>query len=124
MSATLSLGALDALSAAERQEAAAAASLTAAREGGTLQETALRSAATQTGRTAELERRSFGNARLTYRENRTRQDLGLSAPLETQSALLELLQADLERRSAELARLSALLDLYELYALPPSETLK
>ena len=124
VSATLSLGALDALRAAERQQTSAQAALTAAREGGALQETAFRSAATQTGRSAELERRSFQNARLSYRENRTRQDLGLSSPLETQSALLELLQADLARRSAELARLSARLDLYELYALPPSETLK
>lgn len=124
VSATLSLGALDALSAAERQETSAQAALEAAREGGALQETAARSAATQTGRTTELERRSFQNARLTYRENRTRQDLGLSSPLETQTSLLELLRADLERRSAELAQLSALLDLYELYALPLSETLR
>lgn len=123
VSATLSLGALDALSAAEQQGVAAQAALEAAGEGGTLQETALRSVATQAERTAELERRGFQNARLTYRENRTRQELGLSSPLETRSALLELLQTDLERRSAELARLSALLDLYELYALPPSETL-
>ncbi len=123
VSATLSLGALDALSAAERQEASAQAALAAARKGGALQESAARSAATQTGRTAELERRSFQSARLSYRENRTRQDLGLSSPLETQTSLLELLQADLARRSAELARLSALLDVYELYALPPSETL-
>lgn len=123
ISATISVGAVDALAAAQRQREAAQAGLAAARRGGALQETALRSAYTKALGDAELTRRGFRNARATYRENRTREDLGLSSPLETQTSLLELLQADLERRSGELAALSALLDLYELYALPPSETL-
>jgi len=123
ISANISVGALDALGAAERQETAAEAGLMAAREGGALQENALRGGYTKAARDAELGRRSFENARLTYRENVTRQELGLSSPLETQTALLELLQADLERSRGELAALSALLDLYELYALSPSETL-
>lgn len=123
VSATISVGALGALGAVEAQQQAAAASLAAAREGGTLQEQALRGAFTQAQRGAELNRLDFDNARLTYQENLTREELGLSAPLETQAALLELLQSDLGRRSAELERLGALLDLYDLYALPPSETL-
>lgn len=124
LSASISLGAIDALSAAERQGAAAEAALQAAREGGALQETALRAAHTKADRDAELERRTFANARTSFDENVTRQELGLAAPLETRTALIDLLQADLERRTAELTELGALLDLYELYALPPSETLR
>lgn len=124
VSANISLGAIDALSAAERQGAAAESALRAAREGGALQETALRAAYTKAARDAELEGRTFGNARTSYEENVTRQELGLAAPLETRTALIELLQADLERRTAELTELGALLDLYEFYALPPSETLR
>ena len=124
LSANISLGAVDALGAAERQGAAAEAALRAAREGGALQETALRAAYTRAGRDANLERRTFTNAQTSYEENVTRQELGLAAPLETRTALIELLQADLERRTAELTELGALLDLYELYALPPSETLR
>ena len=124
LSANISLGSIDALAAAERQGVAAEASLRAAREGGTLQETALRAAYTKADRDAELERRTFQNAQTSYEENVTRQELGLAAPLETRTALIELLQADLERRTAELTELGALLDLYELYALPPSETLR
>lgn len=124
ISANISVGAVQALSAAKRQGAAAQAGVSAAREGGALQEAALRSATTKAARDAELNRRSFADARITYRENRTRQELGLASPLETQSSLLELLQADLERSSSELVAMSALLDVYELYALPPSETLR
>lgn len=124
VSANISLGAVQTLGAAERQGAAAEAALAAARQGGALQEATLRSAYTQAARAADLNRRGFANAQLTYRENLTRQELGLSSPLETQTSLLELLQADLERSSGELTELSALLDLYNLYALPPSETLR
>ena len=124
ISAKISVGALDALNAVKRQEAAAQASLQAAQQGGALQETTLRAAYTKAQRNADLDRLSFQNARATYRENVTRLDLGLTTPLETQTSLLDLLQADLERRNSELTTLSALLDLYGLYALPPSETLR
>ena len=124
ISATISVGALDALNAVKRQEAAAQASLQAAQQGGTLQETTLGAAYTKAQRNAELDRLTFQNARTTYRENVTRLELGLSTPLETQTSLLDLLQADLQRRNSELTTLSALLDLYQLYALPPSETLR
>ncbi len=124
ISANISVGAIDILNAAQRQEVAASESLRAARQGGTLQETTLGAAYTKAEQTAELDRRNFRNARITYQENVTRQELGLSTPLETQTSLLDLLQADITRRSSELTTLSALLDLYELYALPPSETLR
>ncbi len=124
VSANISVGAIDVLNAAKRQEAVASESLRAARQGGTLQETTLRAAYTKAEGTAELGRRAFRNARVTYQENVTRQELGLSTPLETQTSLLDLLQADVQRRSSELSTLGALLDLYELYALPPSETLR
>ena len=124
ISATISVGALDTLNAVKRQEAAAQASLQAAQQGGNLQETTLRAAYTKAQRNTELDRLTFQNARATYQENVTRLELGLSTPLETQTSLLDLLQADLQRRNSELTTLSALLDLYQLYALPPSETLR
>ena len=124
VSATISVGALDTLNAVKRQEVVAQASLQAAQQGGTLQATTLKAAYTKAQRNAELDRLTFQNARTTYQENVTRLELGLSTPLETQTSLLDLLQADLERRNSELTTLSALLDLYQLYALPPSETLR
>ena len=123
ISANISVGAIDALNAAKRQQAAAQASLSAAQQGASLQETSLRAAYSKAARNALLQRRTFQNARTTYQENVTRLDLGLATPLETQTSLLDLLQADVTRRSSELTTLSALLDLYRLYALPPSETL-
>jgi outer membrane protein len=124
VSANLSVGALSALEAAARQVEAARAGLEAAREGAVLQEAALRAAYDNAARDLEGARRAFEDAELTYAEARTREELGLASPLETQGALLELLQADLGRRSAELAALSALLELYTLYALPLSEALE
>lgn len=102
---------------------AARAGLEAAREGAALQEVALRAAYGNAARDLAGARRAFEDAEVTYAEARTREELGLASALETQGALLELLQADLARRSAELGTLSALLELYTLYALPPSETL-
>ena len=119
ISANISVGAIDTLNAAQRQKAAASESLRAAQQGGRLQETTLKTAYTKAEATAELDRRAFRNARVTYQENVTRQELGLSTPLETQTSLLDLLQADVTRRSSELGTLSALLDLYELYAPTP-----
>ena len=124
VSAKISVGALDALDAVKRQAAAAQASLQAAQQGGVLQETTSRAAYTKAAQNAALDRLTFQNARTTYQENVTRLELGLSTPLETQTSLLDLLQADLQRRSSELTTLSTLLDLYRLYALPPSETLR
>lgn len=123
ISANISLSALDALEAVEKQQAAAAEALRAAQTGGNLQATTLNATYANAARSATLENRTFSGAQLTYQENVTRQELGLSSPLETSTSLIELLQADLERSNSELASLSALLDIYELYALPPSETL-
>lgn len=123
VSANLSVGAFSALEATARQVEAAQAGLAAAREGATLQEAALRAAYENAARDVAGSRRAFADAEATLEETETREALGLASPLETQGALLELLQADLGRRTAELASLSALLDLYTLYALPLSETL-
>lgn len=123
ISANISLSALDALEALEKQQTAAAEALRAQQNGGNLQRTTLSAAYGNATRSTTLENRTFRGAQLTYQENLTRQTLGLSSPLETSTSLIELIQADLDRSSSELASLSALLDIYELYALPPSETL-
>lgn len=123
VSATISVSALKTLEATQQQQRAAEEGLKAQTTGSAVQEASLRAAYQKAVREAGLESRQFANAQLTYRENVTRQELGLSSPLETQTSLIELLQADLERRSSDFSALSALLDLYELYALPPSEAL-
>ncbi len=123
ISANISLSALDALDAVQKQREAADEALKAQQTGGTLQVSTLSAAYTNASRTATLQQRKFGGAQETYEENLERQRLGLSSPLETSTTLIDLLQADLERSNSELASLSALLDIYALYALPPSETL-
>ena len=123
MGANISLGALATREAEQRQVEAAQGGLQAAQEGAALELGALESAYEAARREVELRRLAFRNAETILQENRQRETLGLVPPLETQGALLDTLQADLELRSAELTALRSLLDLNEFYAFPPGETL-
>ncbi len=123
VSATIPLGGFDALDAAKEQLGAARAGLQASRAGAAVQRAALRSSRVQAERTLTLEQLQFRNAQADFRENQQRQELGLITPLETQQALVELLQTALELRQARQSALQALLDIYGFYALPPSEVL-
>ncbi len=123
ISASISFGVFDEISAAQAQRRSAEAGIVAAQENAELQLVSLTNALNEAERTVDLERIQFRNAQRAFEENRQRQELGLITPLETQQALVELLQADIELRQARFSALQALLDLYEFYALPPSEVL-
>ncbi len=122
-SASVSFGLFNEIDAAKDQRRAAEAGLEASQDNAELQRVSLMNTLGEAERTLELERLQFRNARRAFEENQQRQDLGLINPIETQQALVELLQADTELRQARLAALQARLDLYEFYALPPSEVL-
>ena len=123
VSASISFGVFDEINAAQAQQRSAKAGVVAAQENAELQLVSLTNTLNEAERTVDLERIQFRNAQLAFEENRQRQELGLITPLETQQALVELLQADIELRQARFSALQALLDLYEFYALPPSEVL-
>ena len=124
VTADISFGVFDQISASESQRTAAEAGLEATREDAQIQNASLLNTLNQAERNAELERLQFRNAQQSFAENQQRQELGLITPLETQQALIELLEADLELRQARLSALQALLDTYGFYALPPSEVLQ
>lgn len=123
ISANISVGALQALEAIKAQQKAAQEALYAAQDGGDLQVKIFANSYQKARADARLKEEKLSNARLSYEENVKRYKLGLTSAIETQSALIEFLQADLEARGAALKELSSLLDIYEFYALPPSETL-
>ena len=120
VSASISPGAFDRLAAVDEDLAAAEANLVAAQEGAALQEAVLSSTLTQAQRASELEALQFENAQLTLEETRRREELGLSIPLNTQQAVLELSQAALELEQTQQSLLAAILDIYEVYAQPIS----
>ncbi len=123
VSATIPLDGFDAIDAAGEQLGAARAGFQASRDGAAVQRAALQNSRVQAERTLTLEALQFRNAQTNFSENQQRQELGLIAPLETQQALIDLLNADLELRQARQGALQALLELYSFYALPPSEVL-
>ncbi len=71
-------------------------------------------------RSLDLARRGFENAQQTLEETQSREELGLSLPLETQQAAVAVTEAGQDLQNARLALQSARFDLYEFYALPPS----
>ena len=123
VSASLSFGLFNEIDAVRDQRRAAQAGVEASEENAELQLVTFTNVLNEAERTLELERIQFRNARRDFEENQQRQDLGLINPLETQQALVDLLEADTELRQARLSALQARLDLYEFYALPPSEVL-
>lgn len=124
VAATLSPGQFKAAEAAQRQLDAAEAGLQATVDGAELRRRALAKGWDQAQRQLALAELEFRNRELDAREARAREELGISTPLETQSEVIDLLQADLELRSARQAVLSATLDYYRFFAIPVSEVLK
>ena len=117
-------GSFQAAEAAQSQVTAAQAGLTAAQDGALIQRRSLDNGFSQAQQTLALEELQFRNAQRDFEEAQTREELGLSSPLETQAELIDLLQADLELRAARQSVLSATLDFYQLYGMPVSEVLK
>ncbi len=120
----LSPGTYRAVDAAQTLVEAARAGLQAAEGGAALQREGLENALSQAQRDLALREARFGNAQQDVEEARRREDLGLSTSLETLGALVDLLEADVDLRSARQRVLVSLLDLYEFYALPVSQVLE
>ena len=118
---SISLGTFEQLSAAEDQVAAAQAGLTATRTGAAFQQASLTNARAQAEQTLALEVLQFRNAERDLAEVRQREALGLSTPLETQTELIDLLEADLELRTARQSVLSSSLAIYEFYGVSVTE---
>ena len=121
---SISPGTFEQLNAAENQLDAAQAGLAATRDGTALQKSSLVSAKAQAEQTLTLEALQFRNAQQNVDEARQRETLGISTPLETQTELIDLLQADLELRSARQSVLSSTLAIYEFYGVSVTEVLK
>jgi outer membrane protein TolC len=102
---------------------AAEASLRAAQRDAVTAEGAIRNRWAEAGRNRELSAFIFQNAERSLAEVRRREQLGVSSPLETQGAAVALAEAGVELRDARREQFAALLDLYEFYGLPISETL-
>lgn len=102
---------------------AAQATLQAAEQNAVTDEALIRNRWAETGRGRELGTFVFRNAEKTLTEVRQREVLGVGTPLETQAAAVALAEVGLELREARREQFAALLDLYEFYGLPVSETL-
>lgn len=120
LNASISPGSFEQLKGLEEELAGARVALVAAQEEAALQVAALTSQVTEAQRAVELESVHFENAQATLAETQQREELGLSIPLETQEAVLELSQAALELARARQTLLGAVAASYELYAQPIS----
>ena len=124
VSANLDPALFRAAEAARDQVAAAAAGLQAAQDGADIQRQALENALNQAQQTLELRELRFENAQLTFEEAQKREELGITTPLETLNVLLELLEDDLDLRTARQDVLAATLDFYAFYGVPVSEVIE
>ncbi len=124
VSLSISPGTFEQLDAAQDQVDAAQAGLQAAQDGAALQNALVTSDQAQAEQTLALKELQFRNAQRNVDEARQREKLGISTPLETQTELIDLLQADLELRSARQSVLSSTSASYEFYGVPVTEVLK
>ena len=102
---------------------AAEENLRAARRDARTDDRALRNRWAAAGRGRELAAFIYRDAERSLAEVRRRESLGVGNPLETQAAAASLAEAGLALGAARREQFAALLDLYELYGLPVSETL-
>lgn len=127
LSATISPELFEDVTRLEQLQVAAEEALRGAQLDAAAQEGRLLNRLEETARNEQLATFVFENAERALREARQRQTLGVTTPLETQQAVLTWANAgaslwdslyDVRRQ-----RLTALLDLYDFYGLPPSELL-
>ncbi|GEM49969.1 TolC family protein [Deinococcus cellulosilyticus] len=111
----------EALGAADAQMAAAEATIKNAAVSREIQEAGLKLRHEQAIRALALKTQAVTNATLSLSEAQKREELGLSSPLQTLKAILDLSQAQLAEQQARMDVLSRVLDAYQFYALPPIE---
>ena len=124
VSMNISPGQFDAIEAAKEQLAAAQAGLTATQDGAEIARKALENTYQTAQRQLEFAQLEFDNAQLVLDETLQREALGLSIPLETQQASIELTSAAIDLQSAKQDVLASILDFYDFYAVPISEVIK
>lgn len=106
----------------EALEGAASASFRAAAQNAAATEGGLRNRLAAARRDEALAALVFTNAERTLAEVREREALGVGTPLDTQAAALEVADVGRGVSAARRARVAALLDLYEFYGLPLSNS--
>ena len=121
LSFELSTGLGSGLSAANEQLQGAQLSLEKAHQNRMLQLAGLKMRHEQAQRQRVLKTQLVKNAELALMEAQKREDLGLSSPLQTLKAVLDLSQARLAEQQSQQDVLARVLDAYRFYALPPFE---
>ena len=124
VSMNLSPGTFDKLSVAKEQKKASEQALEAAIISAEIEHAILVRDLEQAERALLLAQAEFNHTQKVLEETRTREELGLSIPLETQQASVEFTEDDFELQSAKQEKLSTQLAFYKFYAIPPSEVLK
>lgn len=123
ISMNISPGTFDQLSSVNEQQQVAEEALAAAISSAELKHATLARDLEQALRQLHLAAVEFEHAQKVLSETKIRQEAGLSIPLETQQAAVELTEANLDLQSAKQAKLSKQLAFYKFYAIPPSEVL-
>ena len=118
VSASISPAVTAALAAADAQEEAADQGLEAARQQAATELQRLQDQLEQSQLQLDLADLVHRNASASLEETRTREELGLAIPLETQQAVLELMRAELELGQARQTQLENTLALFEFTAQP------
>ncbi len=124
VSMNLSPATFDNLSFANEQKKAAQEALSAAIISAEIEHATLVSDLEQAERLLRLSEVEFNHSQKVLEETQIRQEVGLSIPLETQEAAVELTEDSLDLQSAKQEKLSTQLAFYKFYAIPPSEVLK
>ena len=124
VSMNLSPATFDNLSFAREQKEAAKEALAAAIISSEIEHATLVRDLEQAERLLHLSEIEFNHSQKVLEETQIRQELGLSIPLETQQAAVELTEDSLDLQSARQEKLSSQLAFYKFYAIPPSEVLR
>ena len=123
VSMNLSPSTFDNVSFANEQKKAAEEALAAAMVSAEIQHATLVRDLEQAERQLHLAEVEFDHSQKILEETQIRQEAGLSIPLETQQAAVELTEDSLDLQSARQEKLSKQLAFYNFYAIPPSEVL-
>ena len=124
VSMNISPATFDNISFAKEQKEAEEEALSAAIISAEIEQATLIRDLEQAERLLRLSEVEFNHSKKVLEETQTRQELGLSIPLETQQASVELTEDSLNLQSAKQEKLSTQLAFYKFYAIPPSEVLK
>ncbi|MEJ2666004.1 MAG: TolC family protein [Deinococcales bacterium] len=118
LSMNISPGVIDGLDAAHAQLRAARDGVAAAVKGAAVQKASLDNDLAQAKRALKLAQRKVEDATKTLHEDQSRQALGITTPLSTQQAALDLTQTQMDLQQARQDVLAMTLAYYRFYATP------